>query len=222
MRILVDMDGVVVDLMPAWVADLNRRSDYRPGEAGFKTPAEITRWAIHEFFPALGRAEVYAPLSDYDFMRNLSPVADAPETLKALHEAGHEIVIVTSCKHAQRAKRDWLEEHLPWLDRDKKLVITGGKELIPGDVFIDDHVDNLKAWMMAQDRYALCFAAPHNAGWPGYRATNWGQVGEAIRLIDHWQYGGNRFARSIVESQTVREGISNHIRREILRMGCGY
>lgn len=73
MVILVDMDDTIENLMPAWVDWLNEKH-------GTSVSVEdVTEWNVSKFFPTLTRSEVYAPLSDDDFWKTVTPKDGAVE-----------------------------------------------------------------------------------------------------------------------------------------------
>ena len=71
--------------------------------------------------------------------RNLEIMPGAKEALMKLNE-DFDIFIASTPPWARPdmwgAKREWLEEHFPWLTR--KLILTHRKDLLIGDILIDD------------------------------------------------------------------------------------
>ena len=71
--------------------------------------------------------------------RNLEVMPGAKEALMKLNE-DFDIFIASTPPWARPdmwgAKREWLEEHFPWLMR--KLILTHRKDLLIGDILIDD------------------------------------------------------------------------------------
>ena len=71
--------------------------------------------------------------------RNLEVMPGAKEALMKLNE-DFDIFIASTPPWARPdmwgAKREWLEEHFPWLTR--KLILTHRKDLLIGDILIDD------------------------------------------------------------------------------------
>jgi len=71
--------------------------------------------------------------------RNLEVIDGAIESLAKLN-ADHEIFIASTPPWTRPEvwghKREWLEEHFPYLKR--KLILTHRKDLLIGDVLIDD------------------------------------------------------------------------------------
>ena len=71
--------------------------------------------------------------------RNLEVIEGAIEALAELN-ADHEIFIASTPPWTRPEvwghKREWLEEHFPYLKR--KLILTHRKDLLIGDILIDD------------------------------------------------------------------------------------
>jgi 5'-nucleotidase len=152
LRILVDLDGILTDCVPYWLKILNDRHGTKV------TVDDIDLWSLHKCgdLKTLTADQVYAPLSEVGFFRNMKPLDGAIENLKKLFDDGHEIIILSSPSSPVSAKEklEWCAEHLPWLPAASvALVNIQLKKLIGADVVIDDNPDVLtdypKAWPQA-------------------------------------------------------------------------
>lgn len=172
MRILVDLDDVVVELMEKSIYYYNNRYDTQLQKEDLKEweLADRERWMDIWRIP--------------DFFGSLRFVPGAEQGLLDL-SVRHEIVIVTSFPtwEAARSKIHWVHTHLlipgiiPSMD---KLVLCRDKSLVKGDVLIDDRMDNLKTF----EGEKICFAQPWNTEWRGeFRCRNWSEVGSVVQLL---------------------------------------
>tara|TARA_R110000824_G_scaffold149243_1_gene319415 strand:- start:348 stop:797 length:450 start_codon:yes stop_codon:yes gene_type:complete len=88
---------------------------------------------------ALDKKQMHAPDKYLDFSQN--PVMfGAKEAVKELYEMGHDLYIASTPPWRQPKawmdKRLWVDKHFPMLRR--KVVLTHHKNLLIGDVLIDD------------------------------------------------------------------------------------
>lgn len=169
MRILLDMDGVLADCLGYWLGLLNR---YHGLDL---KPTDITEWDTHRFCKDVPESVVYGYLSQPGFFRHLQPVEGAIDGVNYLISEGHEVVIVTSCprEYGESDKRQWLKSHIPKLD-PKNFISAHRKDLIQGDILLDDGVHNLEAWRDANIKgLAVCFDQPYNRSYIGARSYDW-------------------------------------------------
>jgi 5'(3')-deoxyribonucleotidase len=140
-KVLVDLDSIVVDLWTPWAARYNERT----GDT--LTIEQITDWGVSA---AKKRGALFGVLKDPGFFASLRPFPGALQGLKAIADAGHRVVIVSAGRsYALSDKVEWVEKHLPWLDIETSLVLTFAKELVVGDVLFDDGPHNVEAYRKA-------------------------------------------------------------------------
>lgn len=156
LRILVDMDEVLCDLLTPWLAWYNARwNDTLKREA-------LTTFDIHDFVkPECGHA-IYSFFDEVSY-ETFEPVKGAIEGLTRLHADGHDIAVCTAIAGPSAdTKISWLLSRLPWLQ--KKGIFTGHqKHWIKADVFIDDAMHNLKAYRAAWPKaFIVCMSAPYS------------------------------------------------------------
>lgn len=176
LTVLVDMDDVLEDLLGAWVAALN-------GQYGLSVQKDsITDWDVSKFFPTLTKPQVFAPIYSDDFWRTVQPIDGATDVLQQLIADGHTVYIVTSSSHETLSVKmtDVLFKYFPFLKWDD-VIVTHHKQLVRGDVLVDDGVHNLEGG----DYLKILMDSPHNRGYNAeengmHRVTDWNEVYELI------------------------------------------
>lgn len=184
LTILVDMDDTMEDLLPAWVAELNRMS------SASVSPEEITDWDIGLFFPCLSKQQLFSPLLKNEFWDTVLPKNGAQEYVRRLMDDGHEVYIVTAshyktvCPKIERV----LLRFFPYI-RWEQIIIASNKDMVSGDVLIDDAPHNHSAWR----GLSILMDSPHNRGSAAescVRAADWKEVYEIIcKYIKSTDYG---------------------------------
>ena len=181
LTILVDMDDTIEGLLQAWVDYLNNRH----GTAVKKD--DVTDWNVHLFFPEIHRSKVYAPLRDNRFWGTVKPFDTAAEYLQRLKDDGHNVFIVTASDYRTiRSKMDSvLFRHFPMFTW-KDVIITSHKQLVRGDVLVDDGIHNLVGGSYEK----LLMDAPHNRRFDAEangmtRVMNWSDAYTKICEISH-------------------------------------
>ena len=179
MVILVDMDDTIEQLLDAWVRAVNLRYGYSV------TYDEVQTWDVSTAFPGLTRDQVYAIPMEPDFWRTVQPIPGAAEALRRLMDAGHEVYIVTATEFevVPEKMNELLFRYFPFLRRDQ-VIITCRKQLIRGDVLIDDGIHNLEGGSYCK----LLMTAPHNRYYDAeangmIRVNNWAEAEAAIQAI---------------------------------------
>lgn len=179
LTVLVDLDDTIEDLLGAWVSYLNTRY----GMSVQKD--EVAQWDISQAFPALDKAQVYEPLYLDSFWRSVKPIDGAAETLQKLMADGHRVLIVTTsaCQTLHTKMEEVLFRYFPFLTWDD-VIITSHKQLVNGDVLVDDGTHNLEGG----DYLRILMDAPHNRAYDAEengmtRVYNWD---EAYAVISHY------------------------------------
>ena len=129
MIIICDVDEVLADMMPQVIKEYNNLygSDI--------TIDDIVQWELPEDMKAIYKRK--------DFFWELEPVEGAIEGLNMLAK-NHEIIIATSpsaIPSIAYEKLTWLHCFFP--EFVNNAMIGGRKELLQGDVIIDDNADYL-------------------------------------------------------------------------------
>ena len=179
MILLVDMDDTIEQLLRAWVDGVNK-------EYGFSVEYDdIKEWNVSAAFPGLSWKQVYDIPMRPGFWKTVEPIPGAAEALLRLTEAGHEIYIVTATPFDSVPEKisGYLFEHFPFLRWDQ-VIITGKKQLIRGDVLIDDAPHNLEGGGYEK----ILMDAPHNRAYDAeangmIRVYDWPQIEREIARI---------------------------------------
>ncbi len=127
-------------------------------------------------FPEQHQTLVRERLESPRFFRNLPVMEDSVAVLEEMNRR-YEIFIVSAAMefpNSLKDKLEWLLEQFPFFSW-RQLTLCGSKDLVHGDVMIDDHVKNLKRFGGKQ----YLFTAAHNLDITGYdRINNWKEAGE--------------------------------------------
>jgi 5'-nucleotidase len=132
-RILIDMDGVLVDIY-------SRFFELHEMETG-------QRLTVHDVAGLL-EAEAFQNqrrwVSAPGFFRNLPVMPGSREVLKNLNDA-YKIIIVslaTEFPYCLTDKQLWIQDNFPFITW-RQIVFCGDKNLIDSEIMIDDHLKNL-------------------------------------------------------------------------------
>lgn len=157
--ILVDLDSTVADLCTPWYDVYNRRF------GDDLCMERVTDWDTSKF--AKHGLAIFGVLSDPGLFLNLKPLPGALEACKALAEDGHRLIVVSAVPAGSVTggyeKKQWVWHNMPFINR-KDVIITDAKDVIEGDVLIDDGPHNIIAWGARHPRaYIATIAYPYNS-----------------------------------------------------------
>ena len=189
LTILVDMDDTIENLAEAWVAYLNARHQTSTNLS------DITDWDISKAFPTLTKEQVYAPLFEDAFWSWVKPMEGASEALQKLIADGHTVLIVTTSNYQTLAAKmeQVLFHYFPFLTWND-VIITAHKQLIKGDVLVDDGIHNLEGGDYFNKNGM-------------YRVSSWSETYSAIQAlacadsISKWQDNPAAFAEEVLHIQ---------------------
>ena len=137
MKILIDIDDVVWNLLDHWIEVLNRTYDLTV------SVDDINQWDIKPFFPTLTEKQIYEPLNYESFWQGVKVKEDAVEYIEQLNKY-HDIYFVTAT-HPRNIgiKYNLLTKYFPFINYNQ-FIVCQDKTMVKGDVLIDDKIDNLK------------------------------------------------------------------------------
>lgn len=204
LTVLVDMDDTIEDLLGSWVAFLNKTHGTNV------EPNDVSGWDVSKFFPTLTKPQVFAPLYDDDLWRTVKPIDSAADVLQQLIADGHTVYIVTSSLYETLPVKmtEVLFKYFPFLKWDD-VIITKHKQLIRGDVLVDDGVHNLEGG----DYLKILMDAPHNRTYNAtdggmHRVTDWNEIYELIT-----QY-------AVLSDLSGEEDVHNQVDVVLYSTGC--
>lgn len=182
LTVLIDMDDVLENLSEVWIQILNER------HGTSVQPEDIKEWDMTKAFPSLTRDEVFMPLYEEPTWMRVTPRPGAQEAVTKLKEDGHELIVVTaSHPNTVRYKLNHvLFKYFPEITYDQ-VVITSKKQLICGDVLIDDNPSNLEGAAYA----GILMTQPHNLSYNIRtewikRAHTWGEAYELVHQLSEY------------------------------------
>lgn len=166
MRVLIDMDGIVVNLLEVWLATYNREWD------DTLTVDSIRTWDTHDFVKEECGRRIYEILERPGLFEGLPPMRGAIEGVREMASLpGVEVKLATAAASpdAAREKIRWVRRWFYRLGWDRRDVFIGhAKHWLEADVLIDDSPNNLARWLKHRpDAEAMTIAYPYNEGFRG-------------------------------------------------------
>jgi 5'(3')-deoxyribonucleotidase len=149
--LLIDMDCILVDMLPAWLERYNKLSREKV------LVKDIEEYEVRKFIQKPGLLD--DALHEKGFFRNLSPMPGATKYFQKLLDDGYDVVIVTQpprkADYAIKEKRDWIKEYFPEYDLSN-MVFCHRKNLIRGDLLFDDKPGHLLEWKAMNPKGLIC------------------------------------------------------------------
>lgn len=180
MIILVDMDDTIEHLLKAWVSGVNEKYGFCVSRD------EIVSWDVSAAFPGLTHEQVYDIPMKPGFWKTVEPVENSQEALSRLIAAGHEVYIVTATPYESIFEKmnEVLFRYFPFLSWDQ-VIVTSRKQMIKGDVLIDDGIHNLEGGQYKK----VLMTAPHNIHFDAdahgmIRVQNWIEIEQVIEQLN--------------------------------------
>jgi 5'(3')-deoxyribonucleotidase len=164
-RLLIDMDGVLSDIYAQFIK-------YEQKDIGLtQSVKELTGKFEREAFI---NHDKY--VNSENFFYTAIPIQDSVEIVSKLNDA-YQVYIVSSAMQfpiSLQEKINWLTKYFPFLSW-KQIVFCGTKEIVYGDIMIDDHFSNLDNFQ----GQTILFTQPHNIGKPinmHTRVNTWKEI----------------------------------------------
>jgi 5'(3')-deoxyribonucleotidase len=136
MRIFIDLDETLVNLVDPWIAELNKMSgkDLARDQIGCYSVDKNYR-------DKLSRDEIFLPFRTEGFWEGLPPFPGAIQFVQSLYFHEFDIYIATIPSLGpvcHREKEQWVINHLPFIGR-KRLIFCHHKFVLRGDALLDDN-----------------------------------------------------------------------------------
>lgn len=188
LTVLVDFDQTLNNLNEAWVQYLNEK------HGTTVSPDDIREWDMNKAFPMLRSKDIYEPLKTEELWEQVVPLPGAYDGVCNLKRDGHKVLIVTTSNPTTVPIKleKVLFRYFPFFTYND-VVITSHKQLLLGDVLIDDAPHNLVGGLYKR----ILMTAPHNKSLnertiKAARANSWDEAYELVKSIaeeKEWIYG---------------------------------
>ncbi len=176
MTILVDADGVLENLTSEILSLLNEKYGT---DVKFENMRE---WGFSNAFPELTREQIASAEREETLYERIRPISGAPDYLKKLMDEGNSVYIVTNTPYEAVSfkMKKVMERFFPFLPWEN-FIITAKKQMIRGDVLIDDGIHNL----VGGEYRKILFDAPYNRTYDAeangmIRVFSWKEIYETI------------------------------------------
>ena len=186
LTILVDMDDTMECLLDSWTEFLAAKNGVSVSRK------DIKEWDMQKAYPTLSKEQIYAPLFEEAMWRNVKPLDGAVDYIQKLMQDGHEVVVVTASHYDNvgMKMRNVLVRYFPFIPYDN-VIITSRKQMILGDVLIDDAPHNL----IGGKYKGILFDAPHNRAFHAEkygmrRVKSWKEIYEVITELENKELQG--------------------------------
>ncbi len=131
----IDLDAIVIDLIRPWLAWYNTTHD------DTVEIDHVVEYKVEKFTKKT--KDVFQFFTDRNNYANCPVLPGASEALQELHDAGHDIIIVTATGGQDASlKWDLVKKAAPWF-HDNDVMVGSRKERMHLDVFIDDAPKNI-------------------------------------------------------------------------------
>ena len=153
-RIGIDMDGTIVDLLTPWLKELNLKYNLN-----YKVE-DLLYYNMENSIKELTEEQIFEPLFDSNIFDSVLPIKDASYWLEKLNSNSRfEIYIVTNThyKNVSDKMEKVLFKYFPFINW-KQLICINNKQLLNIDYLIDDYEGNL----IGGNYNKILFDAPYN------------------------------------------------------------
>lgn len=180
--ILVDMDGVLVDLTPTWL----RLYSEATGE--WIHPDAITDYEFEQF---VAEPDVFFGCLQ-GALEQSTPMPGSSKFMDLYENPDYDVYVVTyahgAAEEGHKAKLDWMACYFPDFPADR-IIFTKHKHLVKGDYLIEDSPSNCDDWSDACGGITILVDQPYNQDYnPDVRASTFAAVPGLIRGIENGSF----------------------------------
>ncbi len=169
-KLLIDMDGVISDVYGQFIKYEYNDIGLTQSLNDLKGKLEHQAFKYHDKY-----------VNSENFFYSAIPIQGSIEAVRRLNDV-YEVFIVSSAMQfplSLTEKINWLTKYFPFLSW-RQIVFCGTKDIVYGDIMIDDHFKNLDSFQ----GQTILFTQPHNIDKPKGKHTrvhNWKEI-ETILL----------------------------------------
>ena len=170
--ILIDVDGVIVDFVEAFM--------YLYRFHGGEVPDDF-EWVDWDSMDTLPDQQVRDHVwRDRDLFWISQPYDGAIQALFALNQK-FDVRIVTAIPHIHVPTRsDWFHYHAPFIHRKNQMIFTSDKSIIRGDYLVEDSMHNLGSWIAINVRSPISSAFLVDRPWNKEMDEIYGRYGSGV------------------------------------------
>ena len=153
---------------------------------------DVTTW---DFVTKAFGKDCWQALEYTTFWDEIKPLPNAVEVLENFVKQGHKVYLVTASSFNTTLSYK-INKVLSWFDNtlinENNVIIAQNKNMIEGDILIDDAIHNLQSF----DGCKICYACPWNTDWcyekgnGSLRFNNWKEIEKTINDLIQIYYGG--------------------------------
>ncbi len=172
--VLLDVDGVLCDFVSGVMRSVATCSDER---------ADLSDWDFLGKLSSHAKRAYLADSAKPGFCYGLEPLPGAVTGVQQLLADGHDLVAVTApllhCPTWEGERRAWLWKHFGIAARE--VIFTSRKDLVHGDVLVDDKPEHVKDWSARWGKTGVLWAQAYNK-------KHASRDGTSIIRTDDWQH----------------------------------
>lgn len=164
MRFLVDIDNVLIDTTAAVLAQYNE--EYNDN----LTMSDIKSYWMEQYVKPEAKESFHEIFLKKETWKRAKPIQGNVKAVQWLIDSNHDVFFVTSTwSDNLKKKSNFLKRCFKNIDIEDRLIKSSHKEIITGDVMIDDYARNLNLTLCPEK---VCIAYPWNEHYKGQRFSS--------------------------------------------------